>query len=90
VRKLNKKKVKWIIKQLQKGTKVSEIADAMNITIRRVYQIKQFYEEKDRIPELKRPGRKPKEIDSKIKELICTAYDKYKFSPVILEKIIER
>ena len=53
VRKLNKKKVKWIIKQLQKGTKVSEIADAMNITIRRVYQIKQFYEEKGRIPELK-------------------------------------
>jgi len=25
VKKLNKKKVKWIIKQLQKGTKVSEI-----------------------------------------------------------------
>ena len=90
VRKLNKKKVKWIIKQLQKGTKVSEIADAMNITIRRVYQIKQFYEEKGRIPELKRPGRKPKEIDSKIKEIIYTVYDKYKLSPVILEKIIER
>ena len=58
----------------------------MNITIRRVYQIKQFYEEKDRIPELKRPGRKPKEIDSKIKELICTAYDKYKFSRLYLKR----
>jgi len=67
VRKLNKKKVKWIIKQLQKGTKVSEIADAMNITIRRVYQIKQFYEEKDRIRE--RLGRKPKENRFKNKRI---------------------
>ncbi len=39
----------------------------MNITLREVYQIKQFYEEKDRIPELERLGRKPKEMDSKIK-----------------------
>jgi putative transposase len=63
VRKLTNKKIRWIIRQLNKGTPVREIAAVMRVTPRRIYQIKKPYEETGQIPELRQPGRKPKPID---------------------------
>jgi putative transposase len=40
VRKLTNKKIRWIIRQLDKGTPVKEIAAVMRVTPRRIYQIK--------------------------------------------------
>ena len=88
--KLTNKKIKWIIKQLNKNTPVKEIAAVMRVTPRRIYQIKKQYEETAKIPELKQPGRKPKQIDEKTEQIILQAYQKYKLSPVSLEKLIER
>jgi len=62
VRKLTNKKIKWIIRQLDKGTPVKEIAAVMRVTPRRIYQIKKQYEETGRILEFKQAGRKPKPI----------------------------
>ncbi|WP_456330654.1 helix-turn-helix domain-containing protein, partial [Archaeoglobus sp.] len=45
MRKLTNKKIRWIIKQLEKGTPVKEIAAVMRVTPRRIYQIKKQYEE---------------------------------------------
>ncbi|MBE8540507.1 IS481 family transposase [Geoglobus acetivorans] len=90
MRKLTNKKIKWIIKQLNKGTPVKEIAAVMRITPRRIYQIKKQYKETGEIPELKQPGRKPKLIPKETEQIILQAYQKYKLSPVPLEKLIER
>jgi putative transposase len=84
VRKLTNKKIKWIIKQLEKGTPVKEIAAVMRVTPRRIYQLKKQYEETGQIPELKQAGRKPKPIDEKTEQIILQAYKKYRVSPVPL------
>ena len=90
MRKLTNKKIKWIIKQLNKGTQVKEIAAVMRVTPRRIYQIKKQYKETGKIPELKQAGRKPKPIDRETEQIILKAYRKYKLSSVMLEKPIER
>ena len=90
VRKLTNKKIRWIIRQLDKGTPVKEIAAVMRVTPRRIYQLKKQYEETGEIPELRQPGRKPKQIDRETEETILKAYRKYKLAPVMLEKLIER
>lgn len=89
MRKLTSKKIKWIIKQLDKETPVKEIAAVMRITPRRIYQLKKQYEETGEIPELKRPGRKPKPINRETEEIVLQAYQKYKLSPILLEKLIK-
>jgi len=90
VRKLTNKKIRWIVRQLNKGTPVKEIAAVMRVTPRRIYQLKKQYEETGNIPELKQPGRKPKQIDSDTERIVLEAYQKYKLGPVPLEKLIER
>ncbi|WP_456370758.1 IS481 family transposase [Geoglobus sp.] len=89
MRKLTNRKIKWIIKQLNKGTSVKEIAAVMRITPRRIYQIKKQYEETGWIPELKQAGRKPKPIDKETEEIVLQAYQKYRLSPVLMEKKID-
>ncbi len=90
MRKLTNRKIKWIIRQLDEGTPVREIAAVMRVTPRRIYQLKKQYEETGKIPELKQAGRKPKLIDPDIEQIVLQAYHKYKLSPVTLEKLIER
>jgi len=90
VRKLTNRIISWITRQLDEGTPVREIAAVMRVMPRRIYQIKKQYEETGEIPELKQAGRKPKPISKETKECILQAYQKYKLSPVILEKLIER
>ena len=90
MRKLTNKKIRWIIRQLDKGTPVKEIAAVMRVTPRRIYQLKKQYRETGNIPELKQPGRKPKQIDPDTERIVLEAYQKYKLSPVPLEKLIER
>ena len=62
----------------------------MKVTPKRIYQSKKQYEEIGKIPELKQPGRKTKQIDRDTERIILQAYSKYKLSPVPLEKLIER
>jgi len=90
MRKLNQKKIKWIIKQKNEGMSNEEIAFLQKISTRRVKQIYQQYKETKRIPTLKKPGRKRKDIPEKYKELISVTYKEYNVGPVALEKIIQR
>ena len=90
MRKLTNRKIRWIIRQLNKNTPIKEIAAVMRVTERRIYQIQKQYRETGKPPELKRAGRKPKPIERKTEQIILNAYKTYKLSPVILEKLIER
>ncbi len=42
------------------------------------------------MPELKQAGRKPKQIPKETEGIILQTYNKYRLSPVLLEKLIER
>ncbi len=68
VRKLTNKRVRWIIKQLNRGTPIKEIAAVMRVTPRRIYQIQRQYRETNVIPILKQARRKLKPIDPKTQE----------------------
>jgi len=74
VRKLTNKTIRWIIRQLDKGNPIREIATVMRVTPRRIYQLKKHYEETKQIPELKQPGRKPKQMDKETEQIILQPY----------------
>ena len=61
MKKLNKKKIKWIVKEVERRELgVWTIARVQDITIQHAYRIAKKF--KDKEPEFKRPGRKPKQI----------------------------
>ena len=74
MRKLNQRKINWIIRQKSKGTANKEIASIQNISERRIRQLYSTYKRTNKMPSLKKPGRKTKPIPKKHKELIETAY----------------
>ncbi len=87
--KLTQKKIRWIVKRYEDGMPTSEIAFLMNVTERRIRQIIQSYKEKGRLPGLKKPGRKRRELTLEEKEIIMEAYEKYKFGARLLERILD-
>lgn len=88
MRKLTNKKVQWIIRELEKGKPLDDIARFVRVSRRRNYQLKQQYKNTGHIPELRDPGRKKKHLDPEFERIILEAYEIYKSGPVILEKII--
>ena len=59
MRKLNKKKIKWIVKEVERRELgVWTIAQAQNITKQHAYRVAKKF--KNREPEFKKPGRKSK------------------------------
>ncbi len=58
MRKLNKKKIQWIIREIEKGRKITEIAEIQGISRVRVWQLYRQYVEDGETPKLKNPGRK--------------------------------
>ncbi len=88
--KLNQQKILWIIREIEKGRSMSTIARIQGITRARVWQIWNEYLSTGEIPELKKPGRKRKEISDEEKKLVLEKYDQYKLGPLALESRIER
>jgi len=86
--KLDPVKVLWIIRQKEMGTRVGEIARAMNVSERRVQELWSEYRASGEIPSLKRPGRKRIATSDEERRLIETAYTKYRVNALTLERII--
>ena len=62
MRKLNEKKIRWIIREIEKVRKIKEIAEIQGISRARVWQLYRQYLKEGEIPELKKPGRKKRKI----------------------------
>ena len=88
--KLTQKKVLWIIKQHLKSRTSKEISMALRISSSRVRQIVSYYTRFGRYPELKKPGRKQKEINPEIINTVLRAYNSYHLGPQSLEVKISR
>ena len=89
MRKLTNKDILRIVKQWLKGKPVTKIAEFFQVTRQRVHQILRKFKETGKIPFLRKPGRKPKEIDEETERMILKAYKQFNLGPVHLEMKIE-
>jgi putative transposase len=90
VRRLTERKIRWILRQIERGIKIQEIAAVMKVSPRRIYQIHQYYRTTGTIPALRPSGRRKRLIDENMERIILTSYARYRIGPVLLEKVIER
>ena len=80
MRKLNERKIRWIIREIEKGRRIKEVAEIQGITRVRVWQLYREYLSKGEIPELSKEER----------EFVIEQHKLHRVGPVALEKKIER
>jgi putative transposase len=90
MRKLNKKRVRWIIKQMQSGQlSVWQIARQQDVTPRWARKLYQRYLENKRFPFPNRPGRKPMPIPVETQKLVEETYQKTPIGAVKMEQFLD-
>ncbi len=91
MKKLNNKKVGWIIREKQKGTKNKTIALIQKISARRIRQIYSQYKKTKQIPKLKKCGKhKSESLTEEQRNFILQEHEKTRLGALYLEKYIER
>mgnify|MGYP001379910416 FL=1 len=91
MKKLNNKKIRWIIRQKDKrAVKNTDISFPQKVTVRRINQLYAEYKKTGIVPVLKKCGRKPKPLTEEQKKIIDDIRNEYKVGPLGLEKVIQR
>lgn len=89
--KLNKRKIEWIIKEIEKQElSIWQIAKLQKITARRVRQLRESYRKTGKIPELKQAKRKEIVYDEEEVKIIKEAKQIYKLGATSLEMIVDK
>lgn len=89
--KLNKTKVRYILRQNRKGVATEEIAQDIKVSQRRVQQIIKEYNETGQEPVLgEKVGRPRKPFIEKEAEVIKAAHARYRFGARMLEPVIRK
>ena len=89
--KLNKTKVRWILRQSRKGVGTKEIALYMKVSQRRVQQVIKDWRETGREPVYgQKMGRPPKPFDENEAQIVRAAYEKYRFGARMLEYVVRK
>lgn len=84
MRKLNKKKIKWIVKEVERrDLGIWTIAHQQDITIQHAYRVAKKFKSKE--PELRKCGRKPKPISNEEKKVVLEAYKEIRSSATMIE-----
>ncbi len=91
MKKLNQKKIRWIVREMNKGDRSAyRIAKIMNVTPQWVREIHRMYHKTKQYPYPTRPGRKPQPISDKERTLILGTRKDHPISgAVALEKILD-
>ena len=91
MKKLNQKKVRWIVKEMDKAERsVYRIAKIMNVTPQWARALHRVYHKTKRYPYPNKPGRKPQLISDKERTLVFDARKEHPISGAIaLEKILD-
>jgi hypothetical protein len=88
MKKLNKKKIKWIVREVERREQgVWTIAKTQGITKQHAYRVAKKFKNKE--PELKKCGRKQREIKEEEKNLVIKTYREYLASAVMIEQILD-
>ena len=89
MKKLNQKKIRWIIKEIDKEEKSTyRIAKTQNITPRWVRELHQQFHTLHQYPYPKKPGRKPKPVTNTEKQIVLEIRKYHPLAAVTLEKIL--
>jgi putative transposase len=89
MRKLNQRKVRWIIKEVNSQERsIYRIAKTQNITPQWTRELYQRYQESAQYPYPKRSGRKPSPISLEEKRIVLETYHSHPLAAVTLEKIL--
>ncbi len=89
MKKLNKKKVKWIIREVDKREKgVWTIAQIQKITKQHAYRVYNKYKDGSE-PVFKKCGRKPRLITDEERKLVIETYKEYLASATMIEQILD-
>ena len=91
MKKLNQKKIRWIIREMDKGERsVYRIAKTMDVTPRWVRGLYQIYQKTKQFPFPQKPGRKPRLVSIEERALILETRQEYPLSGAIaIEKILD-
>jgi len=87
--KLSNRDIVRIIQHFLNGKPIRKIAEFFQVTRQRIYQLIHRFLDSEAIPENRKPGRKPKEIDDGTENLVVQLYQVFDLGPVLLEKKIE-
>lgn len=88
MKKLNNKKVRYIIKHVEKGEPTAKFSTIYTISQRRIQQLHKQYKLTGKIPTLNKPGRTKKQIPNETIALILNEYQQQPCNALLLEKII--
>ena len=89
MKKLNKKKIKWIVREVERREQgVWSIARQQKITPRHARRVVKKYKN-DKDPKLKKCGRKPRDITEEEKRLVIKTYKEYLESATMIEQILD-
>jgi putative transposase len=90
MRKLNQKKIRWIIKEIDKEEKSTyRIAKTQHITPRWARELHNQFHTLHQYPYPKKPGRKPKPVSEEEKRIVLEVRNHHPLSAVTLEKILD-
>ena len=89
MRKLNKRKIKWIVREIERRENgLYTIAKTQNITPQHTcYVYRKYRNCKD--PVLLRPGRKPKQITDEERKIVIQAYKEIRASATMIEQYLD-
>ena len=90
MRKLNQQKIRWIIKEIDKGERTTyRIAKTMNITPQWTRELHRQYHTTSQYPYPKKSGRKPRPITEEEKTTVLEIRKQHPLNAVTLEKILD-
>ena len=88
MKKLNKRKIRWITKEIERREMgVYSIAKLQNITPQHARRVAKKF--KYREPEFKKCGRKPKPVPDTERKLVIETYKEYLVSATMIERILD-
>jgi putative transposase len=89
MRKLNQQKIRWIIKEIDRGERTTyRIAKTMNITPQWTRELHRQFHTAHQYPYPKKPGRKPKPVTDTEKQIVLEIRKQHPLAAVTLEKIL--
>ena len=89
MKKLNKRKIKWIVKESERREQgFYSIGKQQKITARHARRVAKKYKN-DKDPKLKKCGRKPKQITDEERDLVIRMHKEYLASATMIEQILD-
>ena len=89
MQKLDPVKISWINRAKENGMNNADVADSMKISTRWVQKLYSRYRNSGVIPTLRKSGRPKRIITDQMIQTVQSAFEKFRYSAVFLEKIID-